>query len=372
MRFVFFTHSLVSDWNHGNAHFLRGIVRELAERGHQVSVYEPQDGWSRESLLADQGPRALEGFRAAFPNLDSYLYDPANADLETMLDGADVVVVHEWNDHALVARLGAMRASGGRFRLLFHDTHHRTMSDPHAMGRYDLSAYDGVLAYGAVIAEIYRMMGWGRQVWVWHEAADTALFHPLPGRPKEGDLVWIGNWGDGERSVELGEFLLLPIRELKLKARIHGVRYPEEARSALLLSGAHYAGYLPNHAAPETFARFRVTVHVPRRYYAESLPGIPTIRVFEALACGIPLVSSPWQDSEGLFRPGTDFLVARDRREMEAHLRAVLNDRDLRRSLIEHGLETINARHTCGHRAEELLDICRILGAGRTLLTEAR
>jgi spore maturation protein CgeB len=40
------------------------------------------------------------------------------------------------------------------------------------------------------------------------------------------------------------------------------------------------------------------------------LPGIPTIRVFEALACGIPLVSAPWDDSEHLFRPGEDFLVA--------------------------------------------------------------
>ena len=240
------------------------------------------------------------------------------------------------------------------------------------MGRYDLSAYDGVLAYGAVIAEIYRMMGWGRQAWVWHEAADTALFRPLPGRRKEGDLVWIGNWGEGERSVELGEFLLLPIRELKLKARIHGVRYPEDARGALMLSGAQYGGYLPNHAVPEAFARFRVTVHVPRRYYAESLPGIPTIRVFEALACGIPLVSSPWQDREGLFRPGTDFLVARDRTEMEAHLRAVLNDPDLSASLIRHGLETIRTRHTCAHRVEELLEICHGLGAGRPLLTEAR
>lgn len=370
MRFVIFSHSLVSDWNHGNAHFLRGIVRELMARGHHVRVYEPKGAWSRENLIADRGPGAVEEFRAAFPSLDSQLYDPATLDLDLALDGADVVLVHEWNDHDLVARIGAARARGGRFRLLFHDTHHRTMSDPHEMARYDLSAYDGVLAYGAVIAEIYRMMGWGRQVWVWHEAADTTLFRPLPGRPVEGDVVWIGNWGDGERSVELGEFLLLPIRSLHLKARIHGVRYPADAQSAVMLSGAEYAGYLPNHLVPETFARFRATVHVPRRYYSESLPGIPTIRVFEALACGIPLVSSPWQDTEELFRPGTDFLMARDRAGMEAHLRAVLNDSGLRESLIKHGLETIRDRHTCAHRVDELLGICR--NVGNPLLMEAR
>ena len=48
MRLVFFVHSLVSDWNHGNAHFLRGVVRELIARGHDVRVYEPEDAWSRE------------------------------------------------------------------------------------------------------------------------------------------------------------------------------------------------------------------------------------------------------------------------------------------------------------------------------------
>ena len=55
MNVVYFTHSLASCWNHGNAHFLRGIVAELLDRGHDVVVYEPADGWSREQLLADAG-----------------------------------------------------------------------------------------------------------------------------------------------------------------------------------------------------------------------------------------------------------------------------------------------------------------------------
>ena len=47
MRFVMFCHSLVSDWNHGNAHFLRGIATELLARGHRLTVLEPSDAWSR-------------------------------------------------------------------------------------------------------------------------------------------------------------------------------------------------------------------------------------------------------------------------------------------------------------------------------------
>jgi spore maturation protein CgeB len=103
-------------------------------------------------------------------------------------------------------------------------------------------------------------------------------------------------------------------------------------------------------------------VHVPRRPYVEALPGIPTIRPFEAMACGIPLVCSPWDDAEGLFRPHVDYLVANDGQEMAVHLRAVLNDPDLAASLRARGLETIAARHTCAHRVDELLAVASELG----------
>ena len=120
----------------------------------------------------------------------------------------------------------------------------------------------------------------------------------------EGDLVWIGNWGDDEREAELDEFLLEPVRALALDATVHGVRYPERALAKLRRAGIRYARLAAQlRGAANVFARHRVTVHVPRRPYVEALPGIPTIRVFEALACGIPLVSAPWRDAEGLFTP---------------------------------------------------------------------
>jgi spore maturation protein CgeB len=137
------------------------------------------------------------------------------------------------------------------------------------------------------------------------------------------------------------------------------VRYPDEAKQALKRAGIEYCGWLPNYEAPQVFARYNVTVHVPRRPYVETLPGIPTIRVFEALACGIPLISAPWNDAENLFTPGKDFLVARDGAEMKSHLQRVLNNPDEARASAEHGLKTILARHTCAHRVEELLQICK-------------
>jgi spore maturation protein CgeB len=361
VRIVIFSHSLRSDWNHGNAHFLRGVCTELISRGHDVDVYEPRDAWSVQNLIAEHGEAPLAAFAKAYPLLSSRLYDPASLDLDEALDGADLVIVHEWNEHGLVEGIGEHRRTVGRYRLLFHDTHHRSITDVDGMSAYALESYDGVLAYGEVIRRIYEANGWARRAWTWHEAADVRVFRPIAGEPREGDLVWIGNWGDDERTAELQEFLLEPVKALKLQARIHGVRYPQDAKQRLAEAGIRYAGWLPNYDAPRVFARFRVTVHVPRRPYVAALPGIPTIRPFEALACGIPLVSAPWSDAERLFTPGEDFLVAKTGAEMQRHLRDVLNDRGLAASLVRHGLQTIRERHTCAHRVDELMAICREL-----------
>jgi spore maturation protein CgeB len=370
MRIAIFCHSLISDWNHGNAHFLRGVAGELLRRGHQVAVYEPADGWSRRQLLADAGPTAISRFHRAFPHLTSRPIDLARLSLDDAIGDADLVIVHEWSDHALVKRIGRHKAGGARYVLLFHDTHHRSITDIPAMARYELEHYDGVLAFGEVIRERYLMLGWGRRAWTWHEAADTRLFRPLQEADPSADLIWIGNWGDDERSAEIRTFLIDPVRRLGLRATVHGVRYPEAARLELASAGIAYGGWLPNHDAPAAYARHRMTVHIPRQPYLRALPGIPTIRVFEALACGIPLVSLAWRDAEGLFAPGLDFLVAEDPDRMRTHLAALAEDDDLRRALIEHGLATIRRRHTCAHRVDELLGIVRqVNGVGEEVLT---
>lgn len=357
MKIVMFYHSLRSDWNHGNAHFLRGVACELLSRGHEVLVFEPRDAWSVQNLLAEYGPQPIAHFQAAYPGLSSILYALEDLDLDQVLNGAQLVLVHEWNQPALVRSLGEHRQTKGNYRLFFHDTHHRMVSEPAGMAELQLEQYDGVLAYGRVLQELYEATGLVQRAWTWHEAADVRLFRPQPGEGQEGDVVWIGNWGDGERSHELHEFLLEPIRNLGLKARAHGVRYPEEARQALRHAGVDYGGWLPNFEVPRVFSQFKATVHIPRRPYVQALPGIPTIRPFEALACGIPLICSPWEDVERLFTPGEDFLVAGDGAEMQRLLAAVLSDEKLRQDLTAHGLESIRARHTCAHRVDQLLAI---------------
>jgi spore maturation protein CgeB len=362
MRVAIFCHSIVSDWNHGNAHFLRGIAGELIGRGHDVRIFEPRDGWSRRNLVAEHGSRPLDEFRRWFPELTSTLYDLERLDLDAALEGAGLVLVHEWNDPRLVRRIGLSRARSRSFALLFHDTHHRSVTQPGEMARYDLSNYDGVLAYGEVLREIYLRRGWAARAWTWHEAADVRLFRPRVERRRSGDLVWIGNWGDGERTTELREFLLTPVQALGVTGSVFGVRYPPAARQEIARAGLRYRGWVANHRVPEVFARHAVTVHIPRRPYVDALPGIPTIRPFEALACGIPLVCAAWDDVEGLFTPGEDFLVARNGEEMRVHVASVLRDAELARHLVQNGRRTILERHTCAHRVDELLAIGAELG----------
>ena len=359
MNVVMFYHSLVSDWNHGNAHFLRGIVTELQRRGHSVHVYEPQDGWSLQNLLLEHGDEPIRQFHRLFPSLWSTRYREQSLDLDKALHAADLVIVHEWNSHRLVEAIGSYHRRHPYFVLLFHDTHHRSVSDAAHMGCYDLSGYDGALVFGRAIRDVYVSNGWVKNVWVWHEAADTRVFQPVAHRQKRIDLAWIGNWGDEERTEELIEFLVEPVRRLGLTAEVYGVRYPASARRLLEEAGITYRGWLPNFRVPEVFAQARVTIHVPRRPYASRLPGIPTIRPFEALACGIPMICAPWSDCEGLFRPGGDYLIASDSGQMTRQMERVLTNTDTARSLAGHGLERLRARHTCTHRVDELLAICK-------------
>jgi spore maturation protein CgeB len=361
MKAVLLCHAFTSCWNNGNAHFLRGVTRELARLGNQVVVCEPSEGWSRSNALSDGGDTILREAESLLPGIELHRYYDASLDLDDVLHGADLAIVHEWNPPGLIAALGRRRRAGAKFKLLFHDTHHRAVTAPDEVAGIDLDGYDGVLAFGEVLREIYVKRGWARRAFTWHEAADVELYRPMPQVEKQDDIVWIGNWGDDERSAELTEFLIGPAKQLNLSGRVYGVRYPKQALEAIETAGLSYGGWLPNHLAPLAFARARATVHVPRGPYARQLPGIPTIRMFEALACGIPLISAPWSDEEQLFPSGC-YLSADSGVAMKSALSAVLSDGELAAQLSRTGLWAVLNRHTCRHRVGELLAIVDSLG----------
>jgi len=364
VRIVCFNHSVAADWNHGNAHFLRGLMDALARRGHETVSAEPVGGWSLRNLVEDAGAEPIVRFARTFPDIAIETYDPDGADLPDRLAelvrGAELVLVHEWTEGRVVAELGRLRsAQGGVF--LYHDTHHRAVSQPDVMGALPLGGFDGVLAFGDSLRRVYQRRDDVRQAWTLHEAADVPHFHPLD-RPDDCDVVWIGNWGDDERSDELRDYWVDSARALPdLRWLAYGTRYPADALREIEAAGIRFGGWAPSLEVPELFARARLTLHIPRRLYVERLPGIPTIRIFEALACGVPLICTPWRDAEALFRPG-DYATVDSPAAMRDAIRRLAADEDARMRQAERGLETILARHTCDHRANELLEIHAGLG----------
>ncbi|MGH9394201.1 MAG: CgeB family protein [Terriglobales bacterium] len=379
MQFRYFAHSWLSDWNHGNAHFLRGLATALVRRGHRVRAYEamptPAGGWSLSQLWDEpRGAEAVAAMRAAYPDIEVRLYGPGRAgrhwgvcasgarwveSWEEELASAEIVVAHEWNPPELFAWLLEQRRRHG-FRLLLHDTHHRAVSNVGGLERLPLRQFDAVIAFGESLRRLYEQAG-ARRSYSLHEAADLEHVHPHAGDAAQTDLVWIGNGGDEERTVELEEFLLEPAGTLGLRARMHGVRYPAGIQTRLRAAGMDYAGYLPNLEAPRAYAQAKLTLHIPRAPYARALPGIPTIRIFEALACGAALLCAPWSDREGLFAAGEDYWPVANGREMRAALKQLLCDERQRMQLGSHGAATIAAGHTCAHRAQALEEICHDL-----------
>jgi spore maturation protein CgeB len=365
MRFVLFYHSLISDWNHANAHFLRGLATELLARDHSVRIFEPVDGWSLHNLREQCGEGMVKAFHATYPRLRSSFYDPVLLDLDEALADADVVIAHEWNDTAFLRRLGEHRAKTSGYKLLFHDAPHRTSNNPLEVRGRALSHFDGVLAASDGLRQLYENNDWVAHAWTWREAVDTRVFRPLQAETSQFlDLVWMGNWNNGERSNELNEFLIDPVRTLGLRARFYGARYPKEALRALRSSGIDYAGWIPDFSAPAALATARFTAHVPRRMHVQGLPHTPAIRALQALACGTPLVSAPWDGCEELLTPGTDLLVGRNGQQIERHMLDLRNDPEMGRIIASNGYQKVAGRHTCQHRVQELLTICQQMGAG--------
>ncbi|HUS20006.1 MAG TPA: glycosyltransferase [Terriglobales bacterium] len=363
LRIHLFAHSLVSDWSHGSAHFLRGLARALMQMGHKVRCHEELGSWSLVNLVRNEQERsidAIDQFRSQFRELDIHFYerkDGLRDYLKSELRNADIVIIHEWNEPQAVNAVLSLKEEL-KFRALFLDTHHRAYTRAGEMLKFHLHLCDGVLAAGEPIRKIYTD-GFGvRRAWTFHEAADVDHFFPLNAHRKT-DVVWIGNWGDESRTAEMEEFLVRPASELPdVKFQAYGVRYPAEAIDWMLDAGVDYRGYLPNLDAPQVYAEAALALHLPRKQYTNGLAGVPATRVFEALACGATLLSAPWEDLEHLFRP-EDFVRLKNGEDAQAAMTDLLRDDRARRQIAENGLETIRARHTCRHRAEQLTGICQ-------------
>ena len=213
MRVIFFCHSLVSDWNHGNAHFLRGVWQRIARaRDHEVRVFEQAGGVEQRQIWwLNTGNRRWPVLRAHIPSFTAKPTTSATLDLDQArwptptwcwcTSGTSIEVVE-----AIGGTSGNVH---GRYRLLFHDTHHRWVTDRAPWARYGPVTTTACWHMAKIDSRSYLAMAGHQRAWVWHEAADTTVFKPLIGA---GDMqaTWSGSATGAMRSAaaELEEFLL--------------------------------------------------------------------------------------------------------------------------------------------------------------------
>ena len=361
MRVVLFCHSLLSDWNHGNAHFLRGVVSELVARGHEVRVFEPQGRVERAEPR--RRPRR-GGARRRAPRVSRPSSPSATTRARSTSTRRSPAPISCWctsgtSRSSCAAHRRAPRARRRRLPLLFHDTHHRSATDPARDAPLRPPRYDGVLAFGGVVRDLYLQRGWARRAFVWHEAADTAPVRAPPRRARRarprvdrqlGRRASAARSSRSSCSARCASSALAP-RVLRRPLSRGGARRPSRARAS------RYRRLAPE---PPRRRRLRARAASPCTSRGgrtrSALPGSRRSAPSRRSPAASRSCSAPWERRGGALRararlPGR----ARRRRDDAAPRWALRTDRRRPLPWPRGACATVLARHTCAHRVDELL-----------------
>ena len=354
MRFAFFGSSLVSSYWNGACTYYRGIIRNLHDRGHRVTFYEPR-AFGRQERRDIPDPDWA----------DVVVYEPEDArEVVRRAGAADVVVktsgvgVRDDVLEAAVLELEGPRAT------IFWDvdapaTLERVESDPDEPFRALIPEYDMVLTYGGgdpVVAR-YRALRARGCVPVYN-ALDPATHHPEPPRDElRADLAFLGNRLP-DREARVGEFFfraaaLAPAHDFLLGGSgWDGHPLPANVRAIGHVGTA-------DHNALNCSAL--AVLNVTRQSMADNGWSPPT-RVFEAAGAGACLVTDAWEGIEDFLEPGREVLVASSGAEVAEHVR----DLDGRRAAAigAAARARVLAEHTYARRAEQVEAIMDELLAG--------
>jgi spore maturation protein CgeB len=373
MHISFFGHSVLADWNNGHAHFVRGLMRELGRLGHQTVFYEAADNTASRLQAGQIGRGSVLETLRVFPFLQVRLYRDGSRDLSAFLsqalEGTDAAVVMQCSEAALIQ--GVPEALSEGQVCLFYDNQYRLLFEEPLYRGYELERYDAVVTSAGSLAELMRARLGLERLEVLHEAADTELFYPRPCR-QDIDLLLVANGGEGRerplREYFLEQSLVFP----HLRFCLYGIGYGEQARQQFRTAyRVDYRGWVANPQSPPLYARSRLALHLPREPYTARLPGVPTLRPFEAFATRTCLLCGPWEDTDGLFKEGEHYLRASTPQEMTGLIRYLLENRPARERIAEAGYRNLLERHTCRHRAERLLEIIgRCTGRGQRAVVQ--
>jgi spore maturation protein CgeB len=347
MKIAFYGSSLLSSWWNGAATYYRGLLRDLAGRGYDITFYEP-DAFDRQQHRDMDPPSWAKSvvYPATADGLRSVLERAAEADVVVKASGVGVFDEELIDGIVANARDDALR--------IFWDvdaaaTLDEMRDDPGHPVRRNLKSLDMVLTYGGgpPVVEDYEAMGAARCVPVYN-ALDPTTHHPVPPDPRfAADLAFLGNrLPDREARVE--QFFLEPASALpQRRFLIGGNGWDTKAMPANVRDVGHV--FTTEHNA------FNCTPTAVLNIARDSMANVgfsPATRVFEAAGAAACLVTDCWEGIELFLVPNSEVLVARDGKDV-AEIVAALTP-DLAHAIGQAALKRVLAEHTYAHRGEQV------------------
>ncbi len=346
MRIVILGLSITSSWGNGHATTYRGLVRELARRGHDVLFLERDQPWYAEHRDL---PRPPDGRTELYGGLQELHDRFARAVRE-----ADLVIVGSFVPQgALVGDWVLQQARGAT---AFYDIDTPVTLARLARGEHDylrpsqIAGYGLYLSFtgGPTLARLEREYGSPRAR-VLYCSVDPELYYPQP-QPQQPawDLGYMGTYSD-DRQPSVQALLLEPARQHPQgRFVVAGSQYPAAIEWP---ANVEYCPHLPPAQHRSFYNRQRFTLNITRADMIQA-GWSPSVRLFEAAACGTPIISDRWAGLESLLAPGREILLASGAAEVLQVLRGWGEDERL--ALAQRARARILAEHTAAHRAAQL------------------
>jgi spore maturation protein CgeB len=352
MKIAFYGSSLLSSWWNGAATYYRGLLRDLAGRGYDITFYEP-DAYERQQHRDMEPQRWARSvvYPATGEGLRNVLEEARSADIVVKASGVGVF------DDELIGGI-LEHARPGALKIFWDVDAAATLDEMRAAEdhpvRRALRSLDLVLTYGGgpPVIKAYEALGAARCVPIYN-ALDPTTHHPVAPDPRfAADLSFLGNrLPDREARVE--QFFLEPAASLPQRSfLIGGNGWESKPMPDNVLNVGHV--FTPDHNA------FNCTPLAVLNVARDSMADIgfsPATRVFEAAGAAACLITDAWEGIELFLQPGEEVLVARDGKDVAEHVRSLTPERA--REIGDAALRRVLREHTYAHRGAEVDELFR-------------
>ncbi|MEX0887262.1 MAG: glycosyltransferase [Phycisphaeraceae bacterium] len=345
LKLVFLGLSITSSWGNGHASIYRGLVRALAGRGHDVLFLERDMPWYASNRDLPRPPAGRTELYASVGELKRRFAGD-------VMD-ADAVIVGSYVPDGIEVGRWVTRTARGV--TAFYDIDTPVTLARMEAGGLDYIAPELIPAYGMYLSftggpvlERLEQVHGSPMARPFYCCVDPDAYPPLPGEPIQWDLGYMGTCSS-DRMVKL-ESLVLTAAQRWPQGRfvVAGPQYPTDYDWPV---NVERIDHLPPPAHPRFYAGQRFTLNLTRADMVAAGYS-PSVRLFEAAACAVPVISDAWAGLESFFAPGREILITRSADETLEHLRQIPEDE--RRAIGQRARARVLAEHTTTHRAIEL------------------